>query len=117
MTGYIARVSDAIADILVREGFDYTQTKADFYKPFLLDSEDENVKEASADYRLGELVTTTIGLLYGIDFEQTHQFTIRAELMNQQVDEPNNKFGSLNNVDLSTDLDAYILQLGYSFQW
>lgn len=95
----------------------YTQSEADFYKPYLLDSEDENVTEASADYRLGELVTTTFGLLYGIEFSKTHEFTFRAELMNQSVDEPSNKFGALNSVDLSTDLDAYILQVGYSFQW
>lgn len=95
----------------------YTQSAADFYKPFLLDSEDEGVTEASADYRLGDLVTTTIGLLYGVEFNKNHEFTIRAELMNQKVDEPSNKFGALNSLDLSTDLDAYILQLGYSFQW
>ena len=95
----------------------YTQSEADFYKPFLLDSEDEGITEASADYRLGELVTTTFGLLYGVEFSQTHEFTIRAELMNQSVDEPNNKFGALNGQDLSTDLNAYILQLGYTFQW
>jgi len=95
----------------------YTQTEADFYQPFLLDSEDESVTEASADYRLGELVTTTFGLLYGIEFSKTQEFTFRAELMNQSVDEPSNKFGALNSQDLSTDLDAYILQVGYSFQW
>ena len=95
----------------------YLQSKADFYRPFLADSEDENVQEASADYRLGELTTTTIGLLYGIELSGTQEFVIRAELMNQQVGEPDNKFGALNAQDLSTDLNAYILQLGYSFQW
>ena len=95
----------------------YTQSEADFYKPYLLDSEEASTKEASADYRLGELVTTTIGLLYGIEFSKTHEITFRAELMNQSVDDPGNKFGALLNQDLSTDLDAYILQLGYSFQW
>ena len=95
----------------------YLQSKADFYKPFLLDSEDENVREASADYRLGDLTTRTIGLLYGIELSRTQEFVIRAEFMNQRVDEPGNKFGALNTQDLATDLDAYILQMGYSFQW
>jgi len=95
----------------------YTQSAADFYKPYLLDSEDDNIKNASADYRLGELITTTIGLLYGIEISQYNEFIIRAELMNQTVNEPDNKIGILNNQDLSTDLDAFILQLGYSFIW
>jgi len=95
----------------------YIQSGADFYKSYLLDSEDDSIRNASPDYRLGELTTTTVGLLYGIEISQSHEIIIRAELMNQTADEPDNKIGVLNNQDLSTDLDAYILQLGYSFIW
>ncbi|MGD8641975.1 MAG: DUF3570 domain-containing protein [Gammaproteobacteria bacterium] len=95
----------------------YIQSAADFYKPYLLASDEPNVTsatEASADYRLGDMTTTTIGLLYGLEFSKTSEFTTRLEFMKQSGDEPD-KFGELNNQELFPDVDVVIFQVGYSF--
>ncbi|MCI0505605.1 MAG: DUF3570 domain-containing protein [Gammaproteobacteria bacterium] len=94
----------------------YVQSKAEFYKPYLLDSEAGTTQAASADYRLGDMTTTTLGLAYGIEFSQKSEFTIRAEVMKQSGDEPA-KFGALNDQILFPDVDAIIVQAGYSFQF
>jgi hypothetical protein len=94
----------------------YLQSRADFYKPYLLDSEAANTRTASADYRLGDMITTTLGLLYGLEISEKSEFTIRAEVMKQSGDEPG-KFGALNNQILFPDVDAIIVQAGYSFHF
>ena len=94
----------------------YSQSAADFYEPYLLDSNDDTIKEASADYRLGELTSTTVGMLYGVEFSKTHEFTIRAEMMTQSGDEPE-KFGALQQQELFPNVDAMIIQIGYTFQF
>ena len=92
----------------------YTQSQADFYKPYLIDG--EIPKEASADYRLGELTTNTYGLLYGISYRDNQEFTARVEYMKQSGDEPY-KFGTLQDQELFPDVKAYILQIGYTFKF
>ncbi|HEY5602942.1 MAG TPA: DUF3570 domain-containing protein, partial [Gammaproteobacteria bacterium] len=94
----------------------YVQSKADFYKPYLLDGEAGTTQTASADYRLGDMTATTLGLAYGIEFSQKSEFSIRAEVVKQSGDEPE-KFGALNNQVLFPDVDAFIVQVGYSFQF
>ncbi|NOZ51934.1 MAG: DUF3570 domain-containing protein [Gammaproteobacteria bacterium] len=94
----------------------YVQSEADFYTPYLLDSNNTTVKEASSDYRLGDMTTTTIGLLYGVALTASSEFTFRGELMTQSGDEPS-KFGALSNQTLFPDVDAIIVQIGYSFQF
>ncbi len=94
----------------------YLQSKADFYKPYLLDNEAAGTETASADYRLGDMTTTTLGLLYGLEISEKSEFTIRAEVMKQSGDEPS-KFGTLNNQTLFPDVDAVIVQAGYSFHF
>ncbi len=81
----------------------YLQDKADFYYYNLVDG--DIPQYASADYRLGDLSTTTIGLKYGRIFSQNHELGIRAELMQQQAqgDAP------------FPDTNAAIIQLNYSF--
>lgn len=92
----------------------YQQSSADFYSAYLLNSNTANTQIASADYRLGELTTTTLGLLYGLQFNEQSEFTIRAEVMQQSGKEPA-KFGALDNQTLFPDVDAIILQAGYRF--
>ena len=94
----------------------YIQSKADFYKAFLRDTEVSTTTIASADYRLGDMTTTTLGLLYGFQYSEKAEFTIRAEVMKQSGDEPD-KFGALNNQILFPDVNAIIVQAGYSFHF
>ncbi|MEJ2179323.1 MAG: DUF3570 domain-containing protein [Gammaproteobacteria bacterium] len=92
------------------------QSKANFYNAYLLDTDVATTQTASADYRLGDMTTTTLGLLYGLVFTEKSEFTIRAEVMQQSGDEPY-KFGALDNQILFPDVDAIIFQAGYSFHF
>ena len=91
----------------------YQQSAADFYRAFL--RADQAVPQyASADYRLAELSTITLGLLYGFERSRNEYFNVRLELMQQETTEPE-KFGALTKYQLGTDTEAIIFQLGYSF--
>ncbi len=93
----------------------YTQTAADFYVNSLTAGE-ALPDFASADYRLRDLVTTTVGLKYGINLDKNSEFNVRAEIMNQSYN-VDNLIGEQNNQDIAPDLDAIILQFGYSLYW
>lgn len=80
----------------------YKQSAADFYRFNLV--EGESPEFASADYRLGDMTTTTLGLKYGLAMSDSQEFSVRAEYMNQSDD--NDRF---------EDVDAVILQASYSF--
>ena len=80
----------------------YLQDKADFYNYKLIDG--DIPQYASADYRLADLSTTTLGLKYGIKLTNESEFSVRTELMKQQS-EGDAPF---------PDVDAIILQLNYS---
>jgi len=81
----------------------YLQNKADFYHYSL---QDNNIPAyASADYRLGDMSTTTLGLKYGLVLGESHEFGARLESMKQQA-EGDAPFE--NNT-------AVIFQLNYSF--
>lgn len=92
----------------------YTQGAADFYRHSLVAG--ETPQYASADYRLGEMSTTTFGLKYGIPLANNHEFALRAEAMQQRGDEhPANAVGSQRNQNLFPGTDALIFQVSYSF--
>lgn len=81
----------------------YIQNKADFYHYSL---EDNNIPTyASADYRLGDMSTTTLGLKYGLVLGENHEFGVRLESMKQKA-EGDAPF---------TDNTAIIFQINYSF--
>ena len=96
----------------------YLQEKADFYKHNLLQGTDVDAKgnvllsEASSDYRLADLTTTTLGLKYGYSLGENSELSIRGEIMNQSVDD-----GNVTAGEETPDLDAIILHAGYSFRW
>ncbi len=81
----------------------YLQDKADFYYYKLVDG--AIPEYASADYRLADLSTTTLGLKYGVELDDGAEFAVRAEMMKQQS-EGDAPF---------PDVDAVILQFNYSF--
>ncbi|MBE9516512.1 MAG: DUF3570 domain-containing protein [Proteobacteria bacterium] len=80
----------------------YQQSKADFYNYKL---EDGTLPEfASADYRLGDLTTTTVGFKYGFTTSKDSEISARLEYMKQ----------SANGDDPFPDVDAVIFQLSYA---
>ena len=95
----------------------YTQTEADFYKAYLLQSDiQNNIQEASADYRLAPFDATTFGIKYGHIIGKDAQWNVRIEQYQQQ--------GSLDNIptalqkyEIYPDMTATILQFGYSMSW
>lgn len=94
----------------------YTQTAADFYTPWVLDS--NLPQQASADYRLAEFSGVTLGLSYkrklgkdttiGFSFE-----SYKTSGPGQSITVP-----SGDVVDTQyTDLQASIFRANYSFKW
>lgn len=96
----------------------YTQGEADFYRRFVNASEYDRqfsgLEAASADYRLGQLDTMTLGLKYGRKVRDHSEFTVRAEYYIQTSDGEGG-FGALANQDLYLDTNAVMFSLGYSF--
>jgi hypothetical protein len=94
----------------------YTQSAADFYRYFLLGNE-AIPTEASADYRLGDMKTWTVGLKHGRVLNNGHQLTVRAEYYLQTGDgSPAEAVGELKNFDLFPSVSAFIFQVGYSLE-
>ena len=93
----------------------YDQSAADFYRYFLLDT-DAVPGEASADYRLGEMQTTTVGFKFGREYNRQHSWSVRLEQYVQTGDgSPEEAVGQLRNQDLYPDVTATIAQFSYSF--
>ncbi len=92
----------------------YTQSKADFYHRYLNASGYTNNEFASADYRLGDLDTYTIGLKYGYQFADDTEFYTRVSLYHQESS-GDQGYGKLTKQDLYPSLDAVILMIGYKF--
>ncbi|MFK3865334.1 DUF3570 domain-containing protein [Pseudoalteromonas rhizosphaerae] len=93
----------------------YQQSAAEFYQPFL-NAAAAVPQFASADYRIGEMDTYTLGLEYGTKLSNGHSMSVRAEYYTQQP--TNNGFeqpGALASLDLFPSVDAVVLQFSYSF--
>lgn len=95
----------------------YQQTASEFYRYFLLDS--EAVPEfVSADYRLGDLDATTVGIKFGKQTNGIHRWSARFEYYLQTGESsPSEAIGQLKQQDLFPDVDAYIVQFSYSLKW
>ena len=93
----------------------YQQNEADFYRQTLIDGEENTLDFASADYRLGEFNTQTIGLKYGKLFKNGAELNFRFELMQQTgKDRSEDAIGKLQNQQLFPDNEAYLMQVGVS---
>ncbi|RKZ60713.1 MAG: hypothetical protein DRQ44_12460, partial [Gammaproteobacteria bacterium] len=97
----------------------YMQDAADFYRHNLELGSDVDastgevfVKEVSSDSRLMKLTGTTLGLKYGYAIGKNSEFSVRGELMNQTFDD-----GDITAGEETPDLDAVILNVGYSLIW
>ncbi len=93
----------------------YQQTAANFYQPFL--SQSQEIPEfASADYRIGEMSAYTVGLKYGVKLSDGNDLSFRLEYYRQDPKDAGHQApGALKNVDLYESVDAIIAQVSYSF--
>jgi len=90
------------------------QTAAEFYTHSLV-STDPVPQHASADYRLGDLTTTTYGLKLGILVRRNNELNFRVESMTQSGDgHPADAIGIQRNYDLFPTIHATIAQITYT---
>lgn len=96
----------------------YTQGAADFYRRFINSTDYEgglaNINDASADYRLGDMDTVTVGAKYARELADEREFYLRAEYY-IQTPSGDDGFGALTDQDLYLDTKAMMFTLGYSF--
>jgi hypothetical protein len=93
----------------------YTQTAADFFRHSL--TPDQQVDFASADLRLAEMESTTVGIKLGVTM-QSGEVSIRAAKMRQTGEShPGDAIGVQRQVDLFPALDATMVNVSYSKQW
>ena len=93
----------------------YTQGAAEFYQPFLVQT-DALPEYASADYRIGELDTYTVGLKYGMPMSNGNQLAFRLEYYHQTPKSNGaEEIGVLQGVELYEEVDAITAQVTYSF--
>jgi len=93
----------------------YQQSAADFYRPFLLDS-DPLPAFASADYRIGEMTAITVGFKYGMLVNNGNELAFRLEYYHQTpTDAGFEEPGVLKDVEIYPTIDAIIAQVTYSF--
>jgi len=98
----------------------YSQSAADFYQHSVQVSDVINgtlPNYASNDYRLGEFTSTTLGIKYAMSVGKDSEFSFRVETMNQTYNTVGTLLGSQNTLDIVPDLNAIIIQFGYSFYW
>lgn len=94
----------------------YSQEEASFYRHSL--TAGEALPEfATADSRLGQFDAMTYGAKYGIPMGENGEFSIRLELYRQNGSTVGTPIGDQVNYDLFPDLEATIVQFGYSFQF
>ncbi|MDG1752737.1 MAG: DUF3570 domain-containing protein, partial [Thalassotalea sp.] len=93
----------------------YTQSAAEFYQPFILESE-ALPEYASADYRIGEMDAYTLGIKYGMPMSNGNALSFRLEYYRQSPkSDGTTTVGVLNDIELYEEVDAIIAQITYSF--
>ncbi|MCW8832112.1 MAG: DUF3570 domain-containing protein [Colwellia sp.] len=93
----------------------YTQSAAEFYQPFL-EQANSLPEYASADYRIGELDTYTVGIKYGMPMGNGNKLAFRLEYYHQTPKSNGTQaIGALKDVELYEQVDAIIAQVTYSF--
>jgi len=92
----------------------YSQTAANFYTPFLVQGAPVPTY-ATADYRVGKMTATTIGLKYGIKLAHHHRLEMRLEYYRQTPTKANQPAGvaNLDGLDIYPKVQAIIFQMSY----
>lgn len=94
----------------------YQQAAADFYSQGL--NADQALPEfATADARLGEFSGITVGAKYGYLFGDDKEVNLRIESYTQTGESQALPSGLDQRYDTYPDLDAIIVQVGYSFKF
>ena len=98
----------------------YTQSAAEFYQPFIKQDnalpDYVNTDYVSADYRIGELDSYTIGIKYGLPVGNGNDLSFRLEYYHQTPKSNGTEaIGVLKDVELYEEVDAIIAQVTYSF--
>lgn len=93
----------------------YDQQSADFYRHSITDAE-VIPTYLTADYRLGDMVATTMGVKVGWTSLDGNQHSIRLQRYLQEGDSsPADAVGIQRNLDLYPSVEAYILQYNYRY--
>jgi hypothetical protein len=99
----------------------YRQSAADFYRTWLTEGGEyvsgaagRSPAYASADTRLAAFTGQTLGVKLGLPTGQGREWTLRVETYRQKIDQPANAPGALRSLDLTPDLKAFTLMVGYS---
>jgi uncharacterized protein DUF3570 len=98
----------------------YRQTAADFYMPFILNSDKPSTAYEASDSRLGAFHALTYGVKYaqklpGLGGRSESEFSIRAEYYQQSFDERVPLPMGLQGLDLYPGLKAILVQIGWRF--
>lgn len=94
----------------------YVQEEADFYQHSLVDGQ-PLPSDVSADSRLGSFDAITYGVKYGFRISPKQEVSLRLELYEQNGDTVGTPIGIQQDYDLFPDLEATIVQLGYSISF
>jgi len=93
----------------------YQQSAADFYSTYLVQGEDVP-QFISADYRIGDMSSITLGLKYGFEVNEDQRAEVRLEYYRQTPKSVSSeRVSGLDNLDLYPELDAIYLQVNYYF--
>ena len=98
----------------------YRQTAADFYMPFILNTEKPTTGYQSSDSRLAAFHALTYGVKYarklpGLGSRPESEISIRAEYYQQTIDERVPVPAGLEGLDLYPGLKAVLVQIGWRF--
>ncbi len=98
----------------------YRQTAANFYTPFILETEAPTTGYEASDSRLGPFHAMTFGLKYaqklpGLGSRAESEFSVRAEYYEQTFDERAAVPAGLRGLDLYPGLKAILVQVGWRF--
>lgn len=92
----------------------YRQQGVDFFTPYLLQGE-PTAEHISADYRIGDMDTWTLGLKTGWRLKDGDEIALRLEYYRQLPSGDASGLEGLQGLDLYPELNAAMLQLNYSW--
>lgn len=98
----------------------YRQVQADFYRTALYSGDEATVGNASADPRLGAFSAITGGLKFGYRIGDSQELSLRLQAYKQYAkttDLPAQAADALSAFELSPNLSAVMLTVGYRFNW